>query len=96
MKPLKLKVLNKKDLFIKWDDEAESKIPLKKLREFCPCALCINARDKQSKMYIPIFNENQILIASLSVVGSYAININWKDGHNTGIYDYPFLRRLAS
>ena len=52
-------------------------------------------REKQSKTYIPLLMENQDKVAKINQVGSYAISIAWKDGHNTGIYEYPFLKKLA-
>jgi DUF971 family protein len=27
-------------------------------------------------------------------VGNYALELGWGDGHATGIYTFPFLRRL--
>jgi DUF971 family protein len=95
MKPVQIKVIDKKELFIKWDDDSESEISLEKLRKRCPCATCLTEREKQSKFYIPLLNENQVKIANINQVGSYAIGIAWKDGHNTGIYEYPFLKKLA-
>ena len=95
MSPLKIEVREHKYLFIKWDDESESEIELKKLREFCPCATCLAEREKQSVKFIPIFNENQIKPVNIDIVGNYAIAIVWKDGHNTGIYEFTFLKNLA-
>jgi DUF971 family protein len=93
--PVLIKVIDRKKIFIKWDDNTESEIGLVKLRKHCPCATCLVEREKQSKSYIPVLNENQLKIASINQVGSYAIGISWKDGHNTGIYEYPFLKKLA-
>lgn len=95
MKPAQIKVLGKKYLYIKWSDETESRINLDKLRKLCPCATCLAEREKQSKLYIPIFNENQVKILNINQVGNYAIGITWKDGHNTGFYEYEFLKKLA-
>jgi ATP-binding protein involved in chromosome partitioning len=94
--PVKIKILEKKKLSILWDDGKHDLLELKMLRKFCPCATCLAERDKQDKMYIPILNENQIIVRSINQVGKYAIQINWNDGHNTGIYEYPFLRNLSS
>ena len=96
MRPVQVKVVDKKKLFIKWDDETESEIGLEKLRKFCPCATCLTEREKQSKTYIPILTENQVKIVNINQVGSYAIGITWKDGHNTGIYEFQFLKNLAN
>ena len=32
---------------------------------------------------------------SLTEVGRYAVQIGWSDGHQTGIYSWDLLRRLA-
>jgi DUF971 family protein len=95
MKPTTIKMIDGKALFVKWNDDSESMINLMKMRKFCPCATCASEREEQSKNYIPIFSGNQIQIKSITQVGSYAISIQWKDGHNTGIFEYPFLKYLA-
>ena len=95
MQPVQIKVGSNNHLLIKWDDKSESSIGLEKLRKLCPCATCIAERENQSKTYIPLLMENQFKVGSINQVCSYAISIAWKDGHNTGIYEYPFLKKLA-
>ena len=95
MYPVLIKVDNKKDLYLKWNDGTDSRISLEKLRKKCPCATCITQREKQSLNYISILNENQKKIENVKQVGSYAISVTWKDGHNTGIYEYTYLKQLA-
>ena len=95
MYPVKIRVVENKSLEITWDDNKRDLLDLKLLRKLCPCATCLAERDKQSKMYIPIFSENQTTIKSINQVGKYAIQIIWNDGHSTGIYEYPFLKNLT-
>src|SRR5574338_832672 len=95
MYPVKIKLIDQKKLLIIWDDGKEDSIDLKELRKNCPCATCLSEREKQSKMYIPLFAENQITIKSIDQVGNYAIQINWNDGHNSGIYEYSFLKNYS-
>jgi DUF971 family protein len=95
VKPVKIKLKDNSSLFTKWEDDTESNIPLEKLRMLCPCASCVIERERESKDYIPIFNQNQVTVNSLNPVGSYAIAISWKDGHSTGIYEYPYLKMLS-
>jgi DUF971 family protein len=95
MHPVKIKVIEKKKLLIIWDDGDESIIELRELRKRCPCATCLAERDKQSKMYIPLFAENQVTVKSINQVGNYAVQITWNDGHNSGIYEYHFLKRFS-
>ena len=92
MNPKKIKLIEKKTLLIIWDDGKESNLDLRELRKRCPCATCMAERDKQGKMYIPLFAENQITVKSIEQVGNYAVQIFWNDGHNTGIYEYKFLK----
>jgi ATP-binding protein involved in chromosome partitioning len=95
MIPTKLKVLDKNKLQILWSDGSEDVLLLKDLRKFCPCATCLAEREKQSKMFIPIFSDNQVTAKTIKQVGNYAIQIEWNDGHNTGIYEYKFLRNFT-
>jgi DUF971 family protein len=34
-------------------------------------------------------------IADLQMVGNYAVQPLWDDGHSTGIYSWDFLRRIC-
>ncbi len=95
MHPVKIKIENNSILSILWNNGEKNEIELRELRKFCPCATCLAEREKQSSKYIPIFSENQITVQTINQVGKYAIQIHWKDGHNTGIYEYPFLRNLS-
>ena len=36
-----------------------------------------------------------IEIKDLSIVGRYALNFRWSDGHQTGIYSFRLLRELC-
>ena len=95
MTPVKIRVVDKKDLQIVWDNESVDLLNLRELRKLCPCATCLAERDKQSKMYIPLFAENQVTIKSINQIGNYAVQITWNDGHNTGIYEYNFLKNFS-
>lgn len=95
IKPLKIKLDEVRGLFIKWDDNLESTIPLERLRKLCPCASCVIERERNSKSYIPVFNKDQVTVSNLKAVGSYAITVSWRDGHSTGIYEYAYLKMLS-
>jgi DUF971 family protein len=95
MEPVQIKILERKYLFIKWDDNSESVIRLELLRKLCPCATCVTEREGVSKTYIPILTKNETQISRINPVGSYAVGITWKDGHSTGIYEFSYLRKLG-
>ena len=95
MAPVKIKVVGKKDLYIEWDNGSESTIPLAVLRRNCPCANCLMGRQTRAETYIPLLSQVQLTLTDIRVVGSYAIQLVWQDGHDDGIFNYEFLRELG-
>jgi DUF971 family protein len=97
MSPKQIKVKGKNKLYIKWSDNTESEIGLKYLRDECPCASC-KGETVLLRTYRPVKKETHpemYELADIKTVGGYAIQITWKDGHNTGIYTWENLKRLA-
>ncbi len=92
--PRKISIKGKEFLNINWNDGTDGKIKLSKLRRFCPCADCGASKENSSDSYYPIFLKDQTTIESIKLMGNYAVNIWWKDGHNTGIYDFNYLKNL--
>jgi DUF971 family protein len=87
-------------LRITWMDGHESVYPLALLRRSCPCAGCRGDREDQKRNPLhvmqPAANAAEMAIAEKAeLVGHYALRIKWKDGHDSGIYDYGLLRRLC-
>lgn len=95
MFPLEIKVKEGKLLYLKWSDQTESYIKVANIRWNCPCAICAADREEKGCKYFPIYNSSEIKIKAIKPVGSYAISIEWEDDHNTGIYDYEYLRKLS-
>ncbi|MCF8240043.1 MAG: DUF971 domain-containing protein [Melioribacteraceae bacterium] len=96
MSPKKIQLSENKNVYIKWDDGSENVISVKTLRENCPCATCYAEKEKQGKSYIPIYTESELSIDNIRIVGHYALGITWKDGHNTGIYEFQKLLQMAN
>lgn len=95
MVPLRIKISDKRKLIISWNNDSEDIVLLKDLRKFCPCATCLAEREQQSKMFIPLYSENQVTLRNIKPVGNYAVHLEWNDGHNTGIYEFNFLKKFA-
>ena len=87
-----IRIKDNRYLNIVWRDGSESLILLSSLRKACPCASCRNERETRKANYIPVYTENQFMVSNIRIVGNYAIQIFWRDGHNTGIYSYDKLR----
>ena len=81
-------------LRITWADDTVCRYTAPELRRACPCAQCVNEWTGQ-RMLKPETISNELTIADLSLVGRYALNFRWSDGHDTGIYSFTYLRELG-
>ena len=81
-------------LKIAWGDGRECRFRAAQLRRACPCAQCVNEWTGQ-RVLKPENIDEELQISDLSVVGRYALNFRWSDGHETGIYSFKYLRDLC-
>jgi DUF971 family protein len=97
--PEHIAISKSKGIKIDWKDAHRSEYGLQYLRDECPCATCTGAHgtppapkstDNPFQMYKPTLK-----MLAVEPVGSYAIRINWSDGHNSGIYSYDHLRGIC-
>lgn len=96
MKPQKIKV-EKGNLYFTWKDGTEEQLSLKYMRDECPCAGC-KGETILLKSYrpaqLPVFHPEMYKIKGINPVGDYAIQIVWKDEHDTGIYSWEYIKTL--
>ena len=85
------------ELAICWNDGTESFIDLQFLRRACSCAACGGEPDVLGNVIRPevSYSDKSFDLAGVQVVGGYALQPVWGDGHNTGIYSFQYLRRLS-
>jgi DUF971 family protein len=76
---------------IDWQDEHTSRIPNDRLRGYCPCAGCQGHEGP-----LTFVESGSRTIDDVSQVGNYALSFRWGDGHESGIYTFPYLRRLCA
>jgi DUF971 family protein len=81
-------------LRIAWPGAREVEIPPFALRDQCPCAGCVEEGTGR-KILDPTTIPADIRVHDLKAVGNYAIQIEWSDGHSTGIYSWDTLRRAS-
>ena len=83
-----------RELAIRWADGTESAFDVHALRLACACARCVDewsGRATLDPQSVPM-DVHPLRIRS---VGRYAIQIDWSDGHDSGIYPFRRLRDLA-
>ena len=86
------------ELAIAWNDGQESFLPLEFLRRACPCASCGGEPDVLGNISRPnlSYTPQSFVLQGWALVGGYATQFRWQDGHSSGIYSYQYLRRLAA
>lgn len=79
---------------ITWADGKQCNFAAADLRRACPCAQCVNEWTGE-RVLKPEAIADELEISDVSVVGRYALNFRWSDGHDTGIYSFRYLRELC-
>lgn len=84
------------ELAVKWSDGVESFFKLEELRRACPCAVCGGEPDVLGRLVKPdvVYNPGSFTLAKIEVVGGYALQPKWGDGHSTGLFSWIYLRKL--
>jgi len=81
------------NLLVRWDDGRESKFAPRWLRARCPCAECVEEWSGKR-----VVGEEQVKQdvkpQGMHEVGRYAMQLQWSDGHSTGIYSWDYLLKL--
>ena len=91
----------RRDIKITWNDGHSSVYPFELVRAACPCASCrgghenMRSEPDESFFNIHLGDTTQTRIKKIEPVGSYAITIEWEDGHTYGIYTWQYLRKLC-
>jgi len=103
--PEHIAISKSKGVKIDWSDGHHSEYTCAFLRDECPCASCTGAhgttpqKTEYSKTQ-PAGNPFQMYkpspkMLAIEPVGSYALRIEWNDGHNSGIYSFDHLRNMC-
>lgn len=86
-------------LRLEWADGFAATITTEELRKACPCAHCKGETIMGRMVVAPAlttFKPGMYEIEGINPVGNYAIQVGWRDGHNTGIYPWELLREVAA
>ena len=95
MTPVKIRLGEDGRLIIEWDDGRICHYRLPVLRRNCPCAGCATDRRDRGEHYIPLYTKDALTLKNITPMGHYALQLSWKDGHDSGIYRFEFLRELC-
>jgi DUF971 family protein len=85
-------------MLVRWADGHVSYYPWRALRFACPCAWCQGEWGQPGALAGTSpddLSEQQVTMTDVELVGRYALQPTWADGHATGIYAFRMLRQLC-
>ena len=97
MQPTRIALESPDRLSVTWLDGHQGTIDIRVLRDHCPCAGC-QGETVLLRTYTPTPQPElpgRYSLKSASLVGSYALQVVWGDGHATGLYTWDKLRSLC-
>jgi DUF971 family protein len=82
-------------LLIEWDEGGHQALySARALRLACPCAECVEEMTGR-QLLDPAAVPAGVRPVSVGLVGGYGLQVQWSDGHGTGIYTFERLRRAC-
>jgi len=99
--PTSLKLTDHGSLEIEWSDGAKLDYPFGLLRKACPCASCREKKRAEStkpRGILQVLSAAETIplaVSQMRPVGNYAYNINFSDGHSSGLFTMDLLREIG-
>ena len=79
-----------------WSDGQRSDFDWEYLRWRCPCAICSGEGGRAGELASRTeLRADETEMVDVDLVGRYAVQPTWADGHSTGLYTFRALRALA-
>lgn len=94
IQPVQIIEESDREVSIQWSNSDESTYSANQLRRSCPCASCVNEWTGE-KILIAESVAQDLSFSHISIVGRYALNFHFSDGHDTGIFSFEYLRSLT-
>ena len=92
--PRKVEIGSDGGLSILWDDGHAARYTPFHLRLVCKCALCEDEWSGERRVQAGSIPAD-IRALAVKPIGRYGLQIDWSDGHSTGIYTFERLRPLC-
>ena len=93
LQPADITVDRGSSVTVTYEDGFVARFTIADLRQACPCAGCRNARDQGRPAYAG--SVASLRIEDAEMVGAWALQFRWMDGHQAGIYPWERLRIWA-
>lgn len=93
--PLEIVGLGQPEVRFVWDEGEEDVWGARELRLVCSCANCISEATGE-KILVDDTVPMELTVTHMALVGNYGVNVQFSDGHTTGIYTFAKLRKMRA
>ena len=87
-----IEVDRERDVLVRFGDGIAGRFTVAELRLACPCAECVGKRQSGASVQPAVERGDAVSITDAELAGAFGINLDWSDGHRTGIYAWSYLR----
>lgn len=87
-----IEVDRKSHVTIRFSDGVTGRFEVGELRLACPCAECNGKRQREQSVQPAVERGEPIAVTDAELSGAFGLNLDWSDGHRTGIYGWSLLR----
>lgn len=100
LRPKHLDLKKEHGLIVEWGNGRVSVFPIQYLRKMSPSADARVLREEMARNPLtvlpssPASGDTPLTATGAELVGNYAIQITFSDGHDTGIYSWNYLREI--
>ncbi|MER3430208.1 MAG: hypothetical protein C4325_10735 [Blastocatellia bacterium] len=95
IEPVKIVEESESAFSIEWSDGRRTSYTAAQLRRVCPCAGCVDEWTGEKRLDESAIPDD-LAFNGISIVGRYALNFSFADGHDSGIFSFDYLRRIAA
>ncbi len=86
---------DQKTLSMKWTDGSSTVVLARRLRQYCPCAECVEEWSGKRTFEVETIPV-EMKVIEVTPVGNYALSFTFGDLHRTGIFKWDYLKDLST
>ena len=87
-----IEVVRDSHVTIRFADGVTGRFEVGELRLACQCADCNGKRQRGQSVQPAVERGEPVSITSAELAGAFGLDLDWSDGHRTGIYGWSIFR----
>lgn len=92
--PTRIEPLSSSEMLLAWNTGESFAVPYFELRFQCPCASCVDEHTGRRTLKRESV-QAAVRVTGAQLVGRYAVQLSFSDGHGTGLFHFDKLLELC-